>query len=162
MSGIEIKGLKELMQQIKDLEQLKGLKAVLLAAGKTLRDKLAEYPPQKSISRESVYGSSFKSDKQRRYFFYALKNSLITVPYDRGNSGERFKASWAMAAENDGLTIVIGNDTTYGPYLMDPKQQSKMMAALGWPTIDKVADDNAAEVSSFVIYETTHLLGLEG
>lgn len=163
MAGIEIKGLKELTAQIKDLEQLKGLKAVMLAAGKTLRDRLAVYPVKKETTRAAVYGSAFKSDKQRRYFFYALKNGLLTVPYSRGADprGERFKASWALETENGGLTITIGNDTTYGPYLMDTGQQSKFMAALGWPTIDKVADDNAEDVSAFVMYETSRLLGLD-
>lgn len=156
-----IKGLKELVEQIKSIEQMRGLKAILLAAGETLKGKLSIYPEQKSLTRAEVYGETFQSDKQRRYFFYALKNNLITVPYSRGTDSrsERFKASWAIEAQ--GFTRVsIGNDTTYGPYLMDNDRQSKFAAAIGWPTIDKVADDNLDEVSKFVVTEMAQLYGL--
>lgn len=163
MSSIKIKGLKEVLQRLDELGQLKPLKAILLAAGATLKGKLSVYPEKRTATRAEVYGSAFQTEKQRRFFFYALNAGLITVPYSRGADprSERFKASWAIDTDHGGLTVIIGNDTTYGPYLMDTERQSRFMAALGWPTIDQVADENAAEISKFVMYETTRVLGLQ-
>jgi len=161
--GLRIEGLDELIGKIKNIQELKGLKAILLAAGETLKGKLSVYPPQKSVTRAEVYGEPFKSEKQRRYFFYALRAGLITVPYERGADpkSERFKASWAIRTERDGLRVVIGNDTTYGPYLMDPNRQSEMAAAIGWQTTDEVMEANSEEISQFAIYELSRVMGLQ-
>jgi hypothetical protein len=150
-----------LVKKVETLQQLKGLKGVLLAAGETLKGKLSVYPPQKSLTRTEVYGQPFKTEKQRRYFFYALGKGLITVPYSRGADpkSERFKASWAIETLNDGLTVVVGNDTTYGPYLMGNKEQSKFAAAIGWPTVDAVMDANAEEISRFAVYQLERIVG---
>ena len=147
--------MEELVKKISDLEQLKGLKSILLAAGETLKGKLSVYPAQKSLTRAEVYGEPFKSEKQRKYFFYALRKGLISVPYSRGADAksERFKASWALAAENDGLRVVIGNDTSYGPYLMDTERQSRFAAEIWWKTIDAVMEENASEIGDFAVYE---------
>jgi hypothetical protein len=155
MANFRIEGMEELVKKISDLEQLKGLKSILLAAGETLKGKLSVYPAQKSLTRAEVYGEPFKSEKQRKYFFYALRKGLISVPYSRGADAksERFKASWALAAENDGLRVVIGNDTSYGPYLMDTERQSRFAAEIGWKTIDAVMEENASEIGDFAVYE---------
>jgi hypothetical protein len=160
---IKIEGMDALLKQLTEWEQLKPIRAVLKSAGMYLVGKLKVYPPEKRQTRASVYGETFKSDKQRRYFFYALGKGLITVPYSRGadSRSERFKAAWALNTRNSGMSIVIGNDTTYGPYLMDNEQQSKFMAAKGWPTIAQVEQTEGPVVSQYVIYETSRLLGLK-
>jgi hypothetical protein len=160
---IKIEGMEALLKQLTDIEQLKPLKAVMKSAGMYLVGKLKVYPAEKQQTRASVYGETFKSDAQRKYFFYALKKGLIHVPYSRGadSRSERFKAFWAMSTRNSGMTVVIGNDTTYGPYLMDTAQQSKFMAAKGWKTIGAVEDEEGPIVSQYVIFETTRLLGLK-
>jgi hypothetical protein len=160
---IKIEGMEALLKQLTDIEQLKPIKGVMKSAGMYLVGKLKVYPAEKQQTRASVYGTPFKTDLQRRYFFYALKKGLITVPYSRGADAksERFKASWAMTTQNSGMTVVIGNDTTYGPYLMDNEKQSKFMAAKGWKTIGAVEEEEAKTVSDYVIFETTRLLGLK-
>lgn len=158
-----IEGMEELIGKISNIQQLKGFKAILLAAGTTLKGKLSVYPPQKKLTRTEVYGTPFKSDKQRKYFFYALAHGLISVPYSRGADAksERFKASWAVQAQNDGLRVVVGNDTTYGPYLMDPRKQSKFADAIGWPTTKEVMYENAESISKFAFYQLSATLGLK-
>lgn len=161
MSNFRIEGMEELVRKISDLEQLKGLKSILLAAGETLKGKLSVYPPQRSLTRTEVYGEPFKSEKQRKYFFYALGKGLISVPYSRGSDAksERFKASWAIDTENSGMRVVVGNDTTYGPYLMGSTEQSKFAAAIGWKTIDTVMEESSQEIGEFAIYELQKLVG---
>lgn len=155
-----IEGIDQLVKKVETIQQLRGLKNVLLAAGETLKGKLSVYPPQKSLTRRSVYGEPFKSEKQRRFFFYALGKGLITVPYSRGADprSERFKASWAIETRNDGLTVIVGNDSTYGPYLMGNKEQSEFMAAIGWPTVDEVAAENVEEISQFAVYQLQRIV----
>jgi len=161
MAKFRIEGIDQLVKKVETLQQLTGLKGVLLAAGEALKGKLSVYPPQKSLTRREVYGEPFKTEKQRRYFFYALGKGLISVPYSRGadRKSERFKASWAIKTKNDGLTVVVGNDTTYGPYLMGNKEQSTFMAAIGWPTVDEVMEQNAEEISQFAVYQLERIVG---
>jgi hypothetical protein len=107
-----------------------------------LKGKLARYPAQKRMTREWVYGSSFMSVAQQHFFFWALKAGEISVPYHRGESGasERFGASWTVEEADDGLTQVIGNDTSYGPFLMG-EDQSDFMQAIGWQKAELIADE---------------------
>jgi hypothetical protein len=56
-----------------------------------LREALADPPAQEHLTRREVYGEPFKSDKQRRWFFAALRDGEIQVPYQR--TGE-LASSW--------------------------------------------------------------------
>ena len=63
------------------------------AKGKRIAFKAHPYPPQ---SRKP---QPFKTAKQRRWFFYALKAGLITVPYSRtgtlANSWRAVQTGWS-------------------------------------------------------------------
>lgn len=61
-----------------------------------LAERVREEPPQEHKTRASVYGTTFKSDKQRRFFFAALRRGEITVPYIRTGG---LAASWEKLVE---------------------------------------------------------------
>lgn len=137
---IEIHGMEELIAKLDRLEKLRAVIAVMRAAALYLKGKFAKYPSQKKITRERVYGSPFASDLQRRWFFWALGSGELSIPYHRGEDAgsEAFGRSWAIRDEDGGLTQIIGNDTSYGPYLMGDNEQSLFSQAMGWLTIDQV------------------------
>lgn len=84
----------------------------------------------------------FKTDKSRRWFFWALAHpdeSGLEVPYKRGSSpgSEKLTSSWTTEVSPDGRQGRIGNDTSYGPLVQDRGQQSAYHAQTGWTTIQE-------------------------
>lgn len=145
---IKLEGQEKLLALLAVLGRLDPVKAGIRAAGLYVKGKLAQYPQAKRLTRAEVYGETFRTAKQRRAFFAKLKSGEIEVPYHRGESpsSQRFKARWALAAENGGVTAVVGNNATYGRLLMDPQLQSVYANRVGWRTTDAVVDEERAEV----------------
>jgi hypothetical protein len=145
---VRLEGVEDLLKKIESLESLEGLKEAMSEAAASLRTKLQEaYPPERRLKRSAVYPAPWKSKKQRRYFFWALKHGKIQVPYQRGSSGgQSFKESWVISAQNNGLTQVIENTTTYGPLLMGKDNQTLYMKRIGWGTTEAVMEEEQEEV----------------
>ena len=91
------------------------------------------------------------SDKQRRFFFAALADGTIEVPYHRGESAgsEAMNRSWAIDESDEGLTQTIGNDTSYGHWVMGD-DQSLFMQAMGWRKVSDIAVEESAHVIEMV------------
>jgi hypothetical protein len=117
----------------------------LLAGAVHVKGKIATYPAQSHMSRKSVYGSSFASDRQRRWFFAV---GQYQTPYGRtSNLAHR----WAISSDMSGLRQIVGNNTAYGPYVQDPERQSLYHRAQGWLTTDAVAEQESEAVSKMVL-----------
>lgn len=139
---IEIRGVEELLAKLARLEKLQAVIAVLRAAALYVKGKLAKYPQQKQIRRDSVYDTTFQSIKQQRWFFASLADETLDVPYHRGESAssEALGRSWTTEDQDGGLTQIIGNDTSYGPFVMGDEEQSLFMAAMGWQKTGDIVD----------------------
>lgn len=151
---IRIEGLPPLLKKIRSLAELQPVVGAIKAAALHLKGKVAVYPEQKHLTRVSVYGTPFKSNKQRRFFFAALRKGEIEVPYRRGESpgSQTFGRRWTVHTLNRGLTAEVGNNAAYGPLLMDKEKQSRYHAMAGWRTTDDVIADETETVVSFVKY----------
>lgn len=140
---IEIRGLDELLLKLDRLGKLEAVPPILRAAAEYLLGKLAKPPEQAHVNRMAVYGETFQSDRQRRFFFAALRDGEIEVPYHRGEAAtsERLESSWTISEEDGGLTQVLGNDTSYGPFVMGNEEQSLFMQYVDWRTTDEIANE---------------------
>ena len=125
----------------KPIVDVKALRADLVKAvaeeSKNAVEFMREYPPQLHYTREQVYGQPFVSDRQRRYFFAALRDGRIQVPYRRGNTLAR---SWNAEVRETARTIEgkvysNGNIAPYNIWVQDTEQQSKFMAYKGWKVV---------------------------
>jgi hypothetical protein len=152
MPAIRIEGLESLMGKIDTLQKLRMVAAGIKAAALHIKGKMATYPPVKRLTRASVYGSAFQTDKQRRYFFYALKAGLIEVPYRRGTSpGSRtLGRRWTIETSHNGLTATVGNNTPYGTLVQAKDKQSLYHQAVGWQTDEDVIEKERGAVVQFV------------
>lgn len=136
---IEIQGLREAQRRLAAFPDLyrKGVRMGMEAATARLQHDLAEYPEQ-IRGRKAV----FKTLKQRRYFFWALRNGIIQVPYRRTVTlGRR----WTTKITESGNTITgkVGNNTRYARIVQGPAgEQSREMAARRWQGADKVLAKN--------------------
>lgn len=101
---------------------------VLHAMGTELQGQLADcYPQQKHVPME------FVSDKQRRWFFAALRNGEIEVPYKRTRQLSR---GWETRADRGDVEVV--NPVRYAAWVMGRRHQTSMMKKIGWPKVDDV------------------------
>jgi hypothetical protein len=149
---IRIEGIRELMSLLTDISQLAPVKDGVAAAALYLKGKVDKYPAIKRPTRASVYGTTFKSVKQRKYFFAALKKGEIEVPYRRGESpsSETFGRRWTIETGNYGLRAIVGNNASYGPQLMDEEQQSLYARAVGWRTVQAILNEERDTITGIV------------
>lgn len=96
--------------------------------------------PYRYITRKSAYGFSFFTDKQRRFFFWALKEGIID-PGSGKRTGET-SAAWKAEPRNDGYRYTITNNTAGGYYTRDDKGQARQPAKVGWRKVSDVLAAN--------------------
>ncbi len=91
----------------------------------------------------------FVSDKQRRYFFAALKSGEIEVPYRRGQSpgSERYGTQF-YTEQRGAYGAVIGNRAAYAEYLAGGG--SGYMAAGGWKKLIDVAREKLGRLEAIL------------
>jgi hypothetical protein len=160
MASITITGLSEQIARLARIERGDFAQSALDAAALYVKGKVAVYPAAKRLTRKAVYGSSFKTDKQRRGFFAKLRSGEIEVPYRRGVSrgSQSLGRKWTIAARGI-FTRVIGNNVSYGPLMQDRDHpQSRYAQAVGWQTIQDVAAREAANAQRLVEAEIAKAL----
>lgn len=96
--------------------------------------------PYKYVTRASAYGVSFFTPKQRRWFFWALREGKID-PGSGVRTGTTSKA-WKAVPMNGGYQMKITNDTPGGYYTRDDKGQARQPAKVGWRKTMQVVADN--------------------
>ena len=96
--------------------------------------------PYKFVTRKSAYGFSFFTDKQRRWFFWALKTGKID-PGSGKRTGES-TAAWKAVPRNDGYRFTIQNNTAGGYWTRHDRKQARQLGKVGWRKIMTVLADN--------------------
>lgn len=99
------------------------------------------YPPYKYVSRKRAFGKTFESEKQRRYFFWALKNGIIRIGNHRTH---RLSRGWKQ--QGSGQKSIIINEVPYSPFVQgDEFIQSRMMGLIGWEQFDEAYENRFAK-----------------
>jgi hypothetical protein len=147
--NVDIKGLEETLKKLTRLGKLEKVYAGLKSAGLYLKGKVAKYPPRKRITIAQVGG--WASERQRRWFFAALRSGEIQVPYKRGisPSSQALGRRWTMQHFKSAFQVVVGNNVSYARFVMGDKQ-SRMMDMIGWETVDEVAAKETKYVREYV------------
>ena len=83
-------------------------------------------PPYKKVTRHQVYGRTFFTDKQRRFFFWAKDHGLIQTPYHRSH---RQKEGWDTVMHPESLQLV--NKAPNLRWTIG-SPQGRMAVAKGW------------------------------
>jgi hypothetical protein len=98
-------------------------------------------PPQKKVTRKQAYGKTFFSEKQRRWFFAALKSGGLTIPYRRTQA---FRKGWRIIGKGE-RTIIV-NTAKAGPFLVGENRQSRMSALIGWKKMSTVVKERTPKI----------------
>lgn len=124
-------------------KRLTGVKQGLLQAGGYLVGMQGNYPPE----RHGEMPGFPKSEKQRRYFFWALKNGIIKVPYVRTGILQR---SFGMSIENNGLTIRTGTNLDRAKWTHGV-EQALYHRITGWQQTQMIAQREAGNVYMLIL-----------
>ena len=89
----------------------------------SLQDALTDYPPP------STGKMTLKTAKQRRYFFWALREGKIQVPYQRcGVNSQKLGQSWTWKIDttSSGLRGEVGTKVTYAHWVQRQGSQARI------------------------------------
>lgn len=133
--GIDVAGLDELQKILARLpDELRG--QIVDDVGEYIHNVLRLYPPYKYVSRRAAYGQTFFSDRQRRWFFAALRDGQLEIPYKRTQALSR---GWRKLGQGTNLMIV--NEAAHAGYVMGDGTQSRHAAAIGWKTTAQIVEE---------------------
>lgn len=155
MIELEIEGLAEALDMFLQGNQRVGmaLKRATHASVKLLRARLAKYPGK------STGKATFVSDKQRRFFFAALRQGSIQVPYRRTGTLGRKWTSKVTFTDNDVMGFA-GNTAPYAPLVQGFGTQARIHAG-NWQTDQLVADESRDEVLGIFASEISRAMSSE-
>lgn len=143
MIKVQVRGIEELKKFLKELPR-GTMRDGIKAAGEYLigddRHGLKHLVKYKYVSRKSAYGVTFFSDKQRRWFFWALGEGLINPGVDNrtGNTA----AGWKMKTTNNGYAAKLYNETQGAKYVMGDDTQARQPAKVGHRKMSDVISTN--------------------
>ena len=139
---VEVSGIEAVLAKLVQLDSVDAQRQVTRDVGEFVRGKLQRYPPYKYVSRRTAYGKTFQSDRQRRWFFAALRSGELQIPYVRTRT---LRNSWILA-DAPGGDMVLRNIVPYAGYVQKESSQSRMMRLRDWTTEERVVQENAAGI----------------
>jgi len=152
---IEVAGLAEALDMFLQGEAKVGLalRRATTASLQLLRKRLAKYPGKSAGSMQ------FVSDKQRRFFFAALREGRIQVPYRRTGTLGRKWTSRVTFTDQDVMGI-LGNNAPYAPYVQGFGAQAGIHAG-NWQTEQDVATESRDEIMGIFAGEISRAMASE-
>ena len=138
--GIDISGIPELEKKLKLLPDAVQ-DAIVDEVSEYLLDVLKIYPPPKYVTRKAAYGKSFFTRRQQRWFFWALNNGYIRVPYHRTQG---LRKAWRII--DSGRNSIIVNETQAALYTMDDEKQSRHEMLVGWKIISEILRERRNQI----------------
>jgi len=149
--SVEIKGMPKLRRKI--LAVLPALKAGIKAGTIYVEGKINTVPPATIANKPKTYTSGSWNTWYERG--WGSKWALSAGGWHGNKSSEMLDTRWTIAFKNAGLTGVVGNDASYGPYVQGPLQGSPPLQAaalkkIGWKSVTTVAEEESETVTKFV------------
>ena len=132
--------INRVFQRLDRMAALDALRRPMEESLLVLQDDLTDYPgpPQRP------YPKMLRTAKQRRYFFWALKQGIISVPYVRtGKLGQSW--TWKITETGSGLRGVIGTNMKYVKWVQVESSQA-MIHRGNWLTDTRVVERRRAEI----------------
>lgn len=157
--GVEIQGLEEFDKKLAQLPE---------AVQDVVVDDVTKYylnvfqsaqPTPNYITRKAAYGVSFFTPRQRRWFFSALRDGTIQVPYRRTGGLRR---SWKQIGT--GARSFIANDSPGAPFVVGDETQSRHERMVGWFRAYELMEQRlprALQIADAAVKKAIKRLGLE-
>lgn len=142
MSTIQIEGLDRLLAKLGRLESLNALEPPMHGATQIIEAEGQNYPP--ASHKKMVW----KSQKQRRWFFAALRSGKLHVPYRRRESAGH-AGGWnsRVTVTSSQIIGVVTNVVPGGAWVRHPTQQAAYHKGT-WPTTDDMLAKNKQKIEA--------------
>ena len=136
---------------------------VTAAAGEYLAKKFEKPPGYRYVSRAAAYpdapaGPGWFSDRQRRWFFAALRRGAISIPYVRTGTLE---GNWKVMPFGSRDHIVV-NDTPYAGFVMGDQEQSRHEGMAGWKKLQSIVSENLHGLRTSIGIATKKAIKMSG
>lgn len=140
--SVRVEGLDALIRKLNSLGP-RAIRPAIAEAATHVKGVIATYPPQRTGRRQHL-----KTARSRRFFFAALRDGRIEVPYRRGLSpgSEAMGRRWTIQFRNQGKTAIVSNDASYVSLVHGHTEQSHFHKEGGWKTDRQIADQEAKPV----------------
>jgi hypothetical protein len=144
---ITVHGLSELLDKFDHLSEnvQKAVRAGIFAGAVHVQTQAKKYPPSTEANIPF----------QRRWYQRGWGSKWMRRDGSVGGkmTSKNLKQQWTVEMR-DKYTVVIGNNVSYGPYVMgganDEHQQAHRMKEIGWKTTDTIAEEQTPKVMEFI------------
>jgi len=137
----KLEGLENLLAKLKSLEDLKFLKAILRATGVTTKKHIATYPSATEANSPRGPGMSWYQRGQGTHYQKVGGGESIY------KTSETLRDQWTTEVKDNGLTVKVGNNVTYGPFVQDKEKQAWFHKARGWLTTQDVIEQDGPKIT---------------
>lgn len=187
MITYSVSGSGNLLKKVETLKDARFLQAVVSAAATQLQGALIESEP---VSKSGPGRFSLTTGRPMGYYergrgwWYPLmrkpsgpmgkaygtirakgiirqSSGVAGYRLAGGGKSEQFMKRWTIRYEDNGLTAVIGNNTTYGHWVMG-SDQARLMERLGWTKAGIVAKREWPRIMSAVEASTKKYIAGRG
>lgn len=138
---LKLEGLDKLLAKLKSLEDLKFLKAIMRAAGETVKKHIATYPAASEANSPRGPGMSWYQRGQGTHYQKVGGGESIY------KTSETLGRSWTTEVKDAGLTVEIGAHASYAPFVQDKEKQTWFHKARGWMTTQDVITEDGAKIT---------------
>ena len=127
----EIQGLDKLVTRLSRVASAQYMTGTMQAATEILRTDIAEYPPMTDAN----------SPTRKRWYErgYGPRWQLVSGGIGGRRTSETLGRRWTTRVADGGMTGIVGNNASYAPVVQSARQQSRVMARIGWKTDEEVA-----------------------
>jgi hypothetical protein len=140
----KISGMDRIVDRLKKLPDAVGDAGVEQASKYVLNVLVnKEIPPYRHVTRAQAYGSTFSSDKQRRFFFAALRDGRIVVPYQRRGKSGGVQSAWEIHGSGKQVTITNGDP---GAKWIYSEMQANLNRMIGWLRVSQILDKYSKQI----------------
>jgi len=153
---VRVEGIEKLLAKIENLAQLRPIVGALKLGGLHLKGKVSIYP---EVSAANSPGRT-KQVRGRtvRLGYYKRGTGWVSTSGKVYPTSQTFSKKWTIKSENAGLRMVVGNNVTYGPYLMDKEKQCRWAPKVGWRTIQDIAEEEAPTIVGMIKTEVDRVI----
>jgi hypothetical protein len=136
--------MKDVYEVAKRLDLEDEFKDGLKAGGVYVEGIMKTYPPDSEANRSKPHpGRWYERGYGPRW--YNADGGLMGR-----KTSERLGDRWTSVTQDEGLTVVIGNNATYAPYVHDDDLRPSYHAARGWPAAQDVVRDENEHVTNMI------------
>lgn len=132
--AVTIQGLDRLKQKLDSLARGRVVRDSVEQSARYVKGQAIIYPPARRQKQP------FRTLKQQRFFFAALRDGTITSPYVRRGMGGGMASHWVILKTDGGLGAEVTNSSPGGRYVMGKVDQARYHEG-NWKNETELAQD---------------------